>query len=84
MDGLRRANALQTVAARSGAYAVTRFSIAYTEEVKPTGSVSNPYSEFFTTRRSTTSAGTSPRGIAWLCTVRRSEIFRFQHGLWVY
>lgn len=85
MDGLRRAKALQAVAARSGAYAITRFSIAYTQEVKPTGSVSNPYvgilryaEEHYQCRDF---AGTD---CVALDSTPVTEIFRYQNGVWVY
>jgi len=85
MDGLRRANALQPIAALSGAYALTRLSIAYTQEVKPTGSASNPYlgilhyaEEHYQCR------DFAQTDCIALDSTPVTEIFRYRNGVWVY
>ncbi len=85
MDSVRRANALQPVAARSGVYPLTRFSITYTQEVKHTGSESNPYvgilhyaEEHYQCK------DIDETDCVALDSTPVTEIFRYQNGVWVY
>jgi hypothetical protein len=85
MDKLRGESALRTVAASSGARDLKRFSAEYSEEVKQTGSTSNPYvgilhytEEFY---RCT---GPAEETCTMVESTPVTEIFRYQRGAWVY
>jgi hypothetical protein len=64
---------------------VKRFSTTHTEEVKPTGSVSNPYVGILHyTEESYNCSDAAQRNCTLVESTPVTEIFRFQNGKWVY
>ncbi len=85
MDKLRGSSALRTVAASSGGSTVKRFSTTHTEEVKPTGSPSNPFvGVLHYTEESYNCSDAAQRNCTLVESTPVTEIFRFQNGKWVY
>jgi hypothetical protein len=85
MDKLRGSSALQTVSASSGGRTVKRFSTTHTEEVKPTGSPSNPYvGVLHYTEESYSCSDAAQKNCTLVDSTPVTEIFRYQNGQWVY
>jgi hypothetical protein len=84
MDKLRSSSAIRTVSTSSGS-TVKRFSTTHTEEVKPTGSPSNPYvGVLHYTEESYSCSDAAQRNCTLVESTPVTEIFRFQNGKWVY
>jgi hypothetical protein len=84
MEKLRGSSALRTVSTGSGS-TVKRFSANHTEEVKPTGSPSNPYvGVLHYTEESYSCSDAAQRNCTLVESTPVTEIFRFQNGKWVY
>ena len=85
MEKLRGASMLQPVAASSQGRALKRFSVTHTEEVKPTGSTTNPYIGILHYTEDLYQCADSTETS---CTIVDStpvtEIFRYQNGAWIY
>jgi len=85
MDKLRGSSALQTVSASSGGRTVKRFSTTHTEEVKPTGSPTNPYVGILHyTEESYSCSDAAQKNCTLVDSTPVTEIFRYQNGHWVY
>jgi hypothetical protein len=64
---------------------VKRFSTTHTEEVKPTGSLSNPYVGILHyTEESYNCSDAAHKNCTLVDSTRVTEIFRYQNGKWVY
>ena len=84
MDKLRSSSAIRTVSTSSGS-TVKRFSTSHTEEVKPTGSPSNPFvGVLHYTEESYNCSDAAQRNCTLVESTPVTEIFRFQNGKWVY
>ena len=84
MDKLRSSSAVRTVSTSSGS-TVKRFSTTHTEEVKPTGSASNPYvGVLHYTEESYNCSDAAQRNCTLVESTPVTEIFRYQNGKWVY
>ena len=84
MDKLRSSSAVRTVSTSSGS-TVKRYSTTHTEEVKPTGSASNPYvGVLHYTEESYNCSDAAQRNCTLVESMPVTEIFRFQNGKWVY
>ena len=84
MDKLRSSSAVRTVSTSSGS-TVKRYSTTHTEEVKPTGSASNPYvGVLHYTEESYNCSDAAQRNCTLADSTPVTEIFRFQNGKWVY
>jgi len=84
MDKLRGSSALRTVSTSSGS-TIKRFSTTHTEEVKPTGSASNPFvGVLHYTEESYNCSDSAQRNCTLVDSTPVTEIFRYQNGKWVY
>jgi hypothetical protein len=84
MDKLRSSSAVRTVSTSSGS-TVKRFSTTHTEEVKPTGSASNPYvGVLHYTEESYNCSDAAQKNCTLVDSTPVTEIFRYQNGKWVY
>jgi len=84
MDKLRSSSAIRTVSTSSGS-TVKRFSTSHTEEVKPTGSPSNPFvGVLHYTEESYNCSDAAQRNCTLVESTPVTEILRFQNGKWVY
>ena len=84
MDKLRSSSAVRTVSTSSGS-TVKRYSTTHTEEVKPTGSASNPYvGVLHYTEESYNCSDAAQRNCTLVESTPVTEIFRYQNGKWVY
>jgi hypothetical protein len=84
MDKLRSSSAIRTVSTSSGS-TVKRFSTTHTEEVKPTGSASNPFvGVLHYTEESYSCSDAAQRNCTLVDSTPVTEIFRYQNGKWVY
>jgi hypothetical protein len=84
MDKLRSSSAIRTVSTSSGS-TVKRFSATHTEEVKPTGSASNPFvGVLHYTEESYHCSDAAQRNCTLIDSTPVTEIFRYQNGKWVY
>ncbi|HME69379.1 MAG TPA: hypothetical protein VKM54_05865 [Myxococcota bacterium] len=84
MEKLRGSSALRTVSTSSGS-TIKRFSTTHSEEVKPTGSASNPYvGVLHYTEESYNCSDAAQRNCTLVESTPVTEIFRYQNGKWVY
>ena len=84
MDKLRSSSAVRTVSTSSGS-TVKRYSTTHTEEVKPTGSASNPYvGVLHYTEESYNCSDAAQKNCTLVDSTPVTEIFRYQNGKWVY
>ena len=84
MDKLRSSSAVRTVSTSSGS-TVKRYSTTHTEEVKPTGSASNPFvGVLHYTEESYNCSDAAQRNCTLVESTPVTEIFRYQNGKWVY
>lgn len=85
MNELRGASAHQTVAVSSGGYAVKRFSMTHTDEVKATGTATNPYVGILHyTEDLYECADAAETDCTIVDRTPVTEIFRYQNGAWIY
>jgi len=84
MEKLRSASAIRTVSTSSGS-TVKRFSTTHTQEVKPTGSASNPFvGVLHYTEESYNCSDAAQKNCTLVESTPVTEIFRYQNGKWVY